>query len=90
VFLLLSGLVSCSVPDSVPSPVVQRDSAGVRIVEALRPLWGDSSLWTIDPDPRVDLTSSGTGTSHEFFRVRDVRQRADGPVVVAARFRVGA
>ena len=83
--LLLSGLVSCSVPDPVPSLVVQRDSAGVRIIEALRPLWGDSSLWSIDPDPRVDLTRSGSGPSHEFFRVRDVRQRPDGSAVVADR-----
>ena len=83
--LLLSGLVSCNAPDPVPSLVVQRDSAGVRIIEALRPLWGDSSLWSIDPDPLVDLTRSGSGPSHEFFRVRDVRQRPDGSVVVADR-----
>ena len=36
-------------------------------------------------DPRVDLTRSGSGPSHEFFRVRDVRQRPDGSVVVADR-----
>lgn len=83
--LLLSGLVACSAPDPVPSLVVQRDSAGVRIVEALRPLWGDSSLWSIDPDARVDLTRSGSGPSHEFFRVRDVKQRPDGSVAVADR-----
>ena len=83
--LLLSGLVSCNAPDPVPSLVVQRDSAGVRISEALRPLWGDSSLWRINPDPLVDLTRSGSGPSHEFFRVRDVRQRPDGSVVVADR-----
>ena len=83
--LLLSGLVACNAPDPVPSLVVQRDSAGVRIIEALRPLWGDSSLWSINPDPHVDLTRSGDGTSHEFFRVRDVRQRPDGSVVVADR-----
>lgn len=83
--LLLSGLGACSAPDVAPPLVVQRDSAGVRIIEALRPVWGDSSLWSIDPDPIVDLTLSGTGTSHEFFRVRDVKQRPDGTVVVADR-----
>lgn len=83
--LLVSGLVSCSAPDPVPSLVVQRDSAGVRIIEALRPLWGDAGGWSIDPDPIVDLTLSGNGTPHEFFRVRDVKQRSDGSVVVADR-----
>ena len=83
--LFLSGLVACTAPDPVPSLVVQRDSAGIRIIEALRPLWGDSSLWSIDPEPRVDLVRSGSGPSHEFFRVRDIRQRPDGSVVVADR-----
>ena len=41
-------------------------SAGVEIVEALRPLWGESSLWRIDPEPTVDLTVSGSGPNHEF------------------------
>lgn len=85
VAVLLPGLVSCVAPDSRPSLVVHRDSAGVRIVEALGPLWGDSSLWSIDPEPHVDLTRSGSGSAHEFFRVRDVRQRPDGSVVVADR-----
>ena len=83
--LLLSGLVSCDPPDAGTALVVQRDSAGVRIVEALGPLWGDSSAWTIDPEPVVDLTLTGSGPSHEFFRVRDVKQRPDGSVIVANR-----
>ena len=77
--------MACNAPDPASSLVVQRDSAGVRIIEALRPLWGDSSLWSINPDPLVDLMRSGSGPSHEFFRVRDVRQRPDGSVVVADR-----
>ncbi len=71
--------------DSDAPLVVQRDSAGVQIVEAMRPLWGDADAWSIEPDPLVDLTLSGSGTSHEFFRVRDVKQRPDGSVVVADR-----
>ena len=83
--LLLPFLPSCVSQDSGPPLVVQRDSAGIAIIEALRPLWGESSLWSIDPEPLVDLTLSGSGTPHEFFRVRGVRQRPDGSVVVADR-----
>ena len=83
--LLLCGIVSCSPQDSSLSLIVQRDSAGMEIIEATRPLWGESSLWSIDPDPLVDLTVSGTGTSHEFFRVRGLRQRPDGSLVLADR-----
>ena len=83
--LLLCGLPACSGQDAGRPLVVQRDSAGIEIVEALRPLWGDSSHWSIDPDPLVDLTLTGTDPSHEFFRVRGVKQRPDGSLVLANR-----
>ena len=65
--------------------MVRRDSAGIQIVEAMRPFWGDSSLWSIDPDPLVDLALSGSGPSHEFYRAGSVKQRPDGSLVVADR-----
>ncbi len=83
VLLLLPGLVSCAPRDFGGPLIVRRDSAGVRIVEAMRPLWGDATGWSIDPDPLVDLTFSGSGPSHEFFRVRSLRQGPDGSLVVA-------
>ena len=82
-FLLMSGLVACSDSDSGPPLVVQRDSAGIEIVEAMRPLWGDSSLWSIDPDPLVDLALSGSGPPHEFHLARSMKQRPDGSLVLA-------
>ena len=84
-FLVVFGMVSCSPGDSGPPLVVQRDSAGIEIIEAMRPLWGDSSLWSIDPEPIVDLTVSGSGPAHEFFRVRGLRRRPDGSLVLANR-----
>ena len=83
--LLLSGIVACSDGDSGTPLVVQRDSAGVEIVEAMRPLWGDSSLWHIDPDPVVDLTLTGSGPEHEFYRVGSMKQRPDGSLMLANR-----
>ena len=83
--LLLCGLASCVSQDSGSPLVVQRDSAGIEIVEATRPLWGDSSRWSIGPDPLVDLTLSGSGPAHEFFRVRGLKQRPDGSLVLADR-----
>lgn len=83
--LLLGGTISCGAPDSGPPLIVQRDSAGIVIIEAMRPLWGDSSLWSIDPDPLVDLTVSGSGPTHEFFRIRAMKQRPDGSLVLINR-----
>ena len=85
VILLLCGMAACSDAESGPPLVVQRDSAGIEIVEALRPLWGDSSMWAIDPEPLLDLTTSGDALQHEFFRVRGVQQHADGSIVLADR-----
>ncbi|WP_419935234.1 hypothetical protein [Candidatus Palauibacter sp.] len=64
---LCLGVLSCGEPTSDPSLVTQRDSAGVQIVEAFRPAWGDSSGWTVDPEPILDLTRSGQGEYHEFY-----------------------
>lgn len=83
--LLLGGTISCGAPDSGPPLIVQRDSAGIEIIEATRPLWGDSSQWSIDPDPLVDLALSGSGPDHEFFRIRGLKQRPDGSLVVVNR-----
>ena len=85
VALLLGGAISCVEEGSGPPLVVQRDSAGIRIVETMRPLWGDSSRWIIDPDPIVDLALSGIGPSHEFFGVGSVMQRPDGSLAVTDR-----
>ena len=85
ILLLLCGIVACSDGDSGTPLVVQRDSAGIEIIEAMRPLWGDSSLWYIDPDPVVDLTLTGSGPEHEFYRARSVKQRPDGSLAVADR-----
>ena len=76
-------LPACQAREDGPPLVVQRDSAGIEIVEAMRPLWGDSSLWSIDPDPLVDLTLSGNGPRHEFHGLRDMKQRPDGSLVIA-------
>ena len=81
--LLLCGVVACAEGDAGIPLVVQRDSAGVRIVEALRPLWGDSSLWRIDPDPVVDLTLSGAGPAHEFYGAGSMKERPDGSLMIA-------
>ncbi len=82
-FLCLLFLPSCQGGDSTPPLVVQRDSAGIEIVEAMRPLWGDSSVWHIDPDPVVDLTLTGSGPPHEFHQARRMKQRPDGSLMIA-------
>ena len=65
-----------------PSTTV-RDSAGVEIVESTRPLWSDSDGWRVESAPVLDLSGSGSGPNHEFFRVRGMRRLSDGSLAVA-------
>lgn len=75
--------LACAEANIDPSLVTQRDSAGVQIVEAFRPAWDDASRWTIDAEPLLDLTRSGAGEAHEFYRVSAVRRLSDGRVAVS-------
>ena len=65
-----------------PSTTV-RDSAGIEIVESTRPLWSDSDGWRVESAPVLDLSASGSGPNHEFFRVRGMRRLSDGSLAVA-------
>lgn len=76
-------LIGCGPPADEPSPVSRRDSAGVEILEAWRPLWGDSSQWSIGPEPVIDLSLSGTGEKHQFDQVVGMTRLSNGSLVIA-------
>ena len=73
---------ACS-PGTEQTGVVRRDSAGVAIIESNTPRWSEGRGWTVDPTPTLDLSTSGTGLDHEFFRVSDARFLPEGHIVVA-------
>ena len=74
---------ACTPSDDTSPTAIERDSAGITIVESVRPAWGDSAHWRIDAEPLLDLAESGTGDPHRFFRVRGVTRLSDGALVVA-------
>lgn len=79
---LLFACTACG--DAGPaSTVVRRDSAGVRIVESMAPRWVEGEAWTVDPTPTLDLTTTGNGPTHEFYRVRHATRLRDGSLAVA-------
>lgn len=80
--LLLPVLQACAASDAGPPAAVQRDSAGIIIVESFRPAWGDSARWRIDPEPLLDLAASGAGDPHNFYTVRGMKRLSDGSLVV--------
>ena len=82
---LVALLHACAPSDDAPPPAIERDSAGITIVESFRPAWGDSAHWRVDPAPLLDLAESGTGDPHNFYWVRGIRRLSDGSLVVANR-----
>ena len=70
-------LQACTTSESGAPLVTRYDSAGIRIVESYRPLWGDSSHWQVDAEPVLDLAESGTGDPHNFYSVRGMKRLSD-------------
>ncbi len=78
----LAGWTGCA-GDGPRDGVVRRDSAGVRIVESQAPRWAEGGAWVVDPEPVLDLATSGQGAGHEFHRVRHATRLRDGRIAVA-------
>lgn len=84
IVLLASMSVGCAPPER--SEVFSTtDSAGVSMAISRSPAWDTDSTrrWTIDPDPLLDLTTTGEGPQHEFHRVAGGTILSDGRIVIA-------
>lgn len=81
-FLIFGAACGGDQQPQAPSAAV-RDSAGIEIVESTEPLWSGSDGWRVESAPVLDLSASGSGPNHEFFRVRGMRRLSDGSLAVA-------
>ena len=61
----------------------RRDSAGIAVVESVRPAWAEGSGWRVDPTPGLDLGSADGTEPFLFTRVSDALRLADGTLVIA-------
>ncbi len=80
---LVCAFAACGGSSADPPASVVRDSAGIRVVESHRPAVADSVAWYLDESPVLDLTSTPSGASHEFFMVSGATRLSDGSIVVA-------
>lgn len=80
---LTAATLSACAADGPASSVTRRDSAGITIVESVSPRWSGGAGWTVDPEPLLDLATSGDGEPHEFFGVTDALRLRDGSIAVA-------
>ena len=80
---------ACSRPSPEPEPsrVTVWDSAGIEIVENHAPEWGDSALWSVDPEPEfviggTNVIESPDDPSHLIWQVRGVARLSNGNILV--------
>ena len=78
--LALGSATACA--EREPGPVIEVDSAGVRIVENRAPAWPSGTKLRVNPEPVFRLGDSGDDPSSSFFRILDVALLAGGEVIV--------
>jgi hypothetical protein len=76
-------LAACGDADSGPATLVQRDSAGVRIVENPRPADDGGPLWRVAAEPETEIGVADGGQAYTLSRVVRALQLRDGGVVLA-------
>ena len=77
-YLGLALVLLCAAPAAAQGT---RDSAGVRIVENVRPAWAPAQAWRLSERPVLVL--GGTGADDKLGRIAGLTRLSDGRVVVA-------
>jgi 6-bladed beta-propeller len=72
---------ACTARDAGRS-VVERDSAGVHIVESSSPAWRENAAWIVSPRPAVQIGAVEGNTNDQLFRVTMAKRLHDGRIVI--------
>jgi len=77
-------VAACGSRESGAGVAVQRwDSAGVEVVESLRPAWGEGEGWRVGPAPLLRIGVVEGEVVYQFTGVVGATRLGDGSVVVA-------
>lgn len=80
--LLLSVGLGCTADRDARSTVLEKDSAGIRIIETSVPAWREAEAWVISSQPVLQIGTREGDQSTQLFQVQDAARRSDGVVVV--------
>ena len=75
-------LTACRGPENGGSTFTVTDSAGVEIAVSSAPQWGESSGWTIDPKPTLEIGVEEGEEPYMLNRVFDAMRLPDGRFLV--------
>lgn len=82
--LLTPLLASCGAGDQRSTPSAEaRDSAGITIVENIRPEWGRAAQWQISNEPSLEIGLLDGPSEYQFERIADAIQLRDGKIIIA-------
>lgn len=82
-FVALVTVAACAAPERPPvGQAIQRDSAGVTIVESSGSTWQPSEAWLIGWEPLLQIGSSEGEEEYSFGFLSDAVRLSDGRVVV--------
>ena len=79
--ILASGAVACST-GATSETFVERDSAGIAIVETFQPAWERNPAWQIPSDPVLEIGSAAGEEAQQFYRVTGAQRLSDGRIAV--------
>jgi len=83
VLMLALHLAACGDRGAPETPAFElRDSAGIQVVTAHRPLWGQGEAWTVSQSPVLEIGQMDADPAYELFRIRGLARLSDGTVVV--------
>jgi hypothetical protein len=75
-------LFASCVESRVPTAILERDSAGISIVESVAPAWPTGAEWSVSPDPVVTIGAASGAEAEQLYRVRGVARLANGDVAL--------
>jgi hypothetical protein len=78
----VSGVLACSDRESGSPAAEVRDSAGVHVVESVRPAWPEGGGWRVVVEPSVRIGLSDGDAAYQFDRIRGVMLLDEGGFVV--------
>ncbi len=80
--IIALSLPGCDLSNYKESAIV-RDSAGIAIIESIRPAWNDAERWVTSSTPILEIGTSEGSTQYQFFQIEGVLRLPDGGIVVA-------
>jgi hypothetical protein len=80
--VMSSALIAACSGDQENSSVIQRDSAGVKIVESYQPAWAEGEGWRLSQEPIVTIGVEEGPEEYSLYQVAAALRLPDGRIVI--------